>query len=102
MIVIVPDTLRAAIDAKLDAAIADCPGSEVDREHLYGVLLGYFNEHGVVPDFSIKPNDPEIVVVPKVEDAPREEYPDNGPTDPWRTSGPGTGGAAIRESEGQS
>lgn len=28
---------------------------------------------------------------PRGDDVPkeREEYPDNGPTDPWQTSGPG-------------
>jgi hypothetical protein len=55
MLVIVPDSLRHAIDAKLDAAIAACPGAEKDRDALYSQLLAYFNEHGVVPDFTIAP-----------------------------------------------
>jgi hypothetical protein len=53
-IVIVPNSLNAAINEKLDAAIAGCPGAEKDREILYGQLLDYFNEYGVIPDFTIK------------------------------------------------
>ena len=53
MLVIVPDSLRDAINVKLDAAIAEVPDAEKDREVLYGQLLGYFDEHGVVPDFSL-------------------------------------------------
>ena len=53
MLVIVPDSLRDAINKKLDAALAECPDAEKDREHLYGQLLDYFNEHGVIPDFTL-------------------------------------------------
>lgn len=52
-LVIVPDSLRAAINARLDAAIAACPEAAADREALYGQLLAYFDEHGVIPDFTI-------------------------------------------------
>lgn len=52
---IVPDSLREAIMAKIDAEIAKHPDAEKDREHLYSQLLGYFNAHGVVPDFSLAP-----------------------------------------------
>jgi hypothetical protein len=55
MLVIVPDSLRNAINAKLDAAIAEHPDAEKDREVLYSQLLGYFNEHGVIPDFTLLP-----------------------------------------------
>lgn len=54
MLVIVPDSLRHAIDAKLDAEIAKHPDAAADREILYGQLLAYFNEFGVVPDFSLE------------------------------------------------
>jgi hypothetical protein len=57
MFVIVLDYIHDAINAKLDAAIATCPGAARDREVLYSQLVGYFNEHGVIPDFSIKPPD---------------------------------------------
>jgi hypothetical protein len=53
-IVVVPDSLRLAIDAKLDSAIAAAPvGIEVDRDHLYQWMLAWFDEHGEIPDFSI-------------------------------------------------
>jgi hypothetical protein len=54
--VIVPDALAAAINVKLDAAIAACPDAEKDRDALYGQLLAYFDEHGTVPEFSLVKN----------------------------------------------
>jgi hypothetical protein len=59
MLVIVPNSLRDAINAKLDAAIAEVPDAEKDREILYGQLLDYFDEHGVVPDFSLAKKEPQ-------------------------------------------
>lgn len=55
MFVVVPDSLRNAINNKLDAAIADCPDAAKDRDALYGQLLAFFNEHGRVPDFTLAP-----------------------------------------------
>lgn len=52
---VVPDALRDALNAKLDAAIAACPDAEKDREFLYGQLLEAFNEHGMIPDFTLAP-----------------------------------------------
>ncbi len=57
MIVIVPNYVRDAINAKLDAAIAECPGAESERDSLYEQLLGYFNEHGRLPDFTLRKKD---------------------------------------------
>jgi hypothetical protein len=57
MFVIVPDSLRDAIMAKLDAEIAKHPDAEKDRAALYSHLLGYFNEHGVVPEFTLQRKD---------------------------------------------
>ena len=54
---VVPDSLYDAIQAKLDQAIADRPDAEKDREHLYKQLLAYFNENGVIPEFSIMKKD---------------------------------------------
>lgn len=54
--VIVPDSLRDAINRKLDEAIAACPGAEVDRTVFYQELLAYYNEHGELPEFTIEPN----------------------------------------------
>jgi len=53
MLVIVPNCLSDQIYAKLDAAFADVPEAEKDREVLYRQLLEYFNENGIVPDFSL-------------------------------------------------
>ena len=51
---IVPNYIADAINAKLDAAFAECPEAAKDREVLYGHLLDYFDEHGVIPEFSVK------------------------------------------------
>ena len=50
-IAIIPDSLRAAIDEKLDKAYAQIPEAAIDREIHYHYLLNYFDEHGVIPDF---------------------------------------------------
>lgn len=57
-LVIVPNSLRDAINAKLDAAIEACPDAAKDRAELYRQLLAYFNEHGELPDFRLEPNQP--------------------------------------------
>ena len=54
--VIVPNELRDAINAKLDTAIAACPDAAKDRDTLYKQLLTYFDEHGEVPDFDLAKN----------------------------------------------
>jgi len=54
--VIVPNELRDAINAKLDAAITACPDAANDRDALYNQLLAYFDEHGEVPDFDLAKN----------------------------------------------
>ena len=53
MMVIVPNTLRDAINAKLNEAFKTCPEAEKERDSLYHRLLGYFAEHGVIPDFTL-------------------------------------------------
>ena len=57
MIVIVPNSLRDAINAKLDEAFKTCPEAEKERESLYHRILEYFDEHGVIPDFTLTSND---------------------------------------------
>lgn len=57
MLVIVPDSLSAAINARLDAEIAKVPDAVKDRDILYGQLLSYFNEHGSIPEFSLRKNE---------------------------------------------
>jgi hypothetical protein len=59
MFLIVPDYIDEAINTKLDEAIHACPGAARDREILYSQLVNYFNEHGEIPDFSIKPPERE-------------------------------------------
>lgn len=54
MFIIVPDSVDYAINAKLDAALADCPDAEADRDELFRVLLAYFDEHGVLPEFTLQ------------------------------------------------
>jgi hypothetical protein len=56
--VIVPNELSAAINAKLDAAIAELPeedraSAERDREFLYGQLLDAYDKCGFIPNFTL-------------------------------------------------
>lgn len=54
--VIVPNSLRDAIYAKLDAAFAKVPAAAItegDKEFFYYELLAYFDKHGVIPDFEL-------------------------------------------------
>ena len=53
-LVVIPTTLHDAINEKLDTAIKACPGAEVDRDELYSIILGYVDEHGCLPNFTIK------------------------------------------------
>lgn len=62
--VIVPNVLRDAINAKLDAAIEACPGAADDREIYFHDLLAYFNKHGELPNFDLLPT---TRVVPQSE-----------------------------------
>jgi hypothetical protein len=52
--VIVPNHISDAINRALDAALAEHPLAAPDRDRFYSVLLDYFNEHGVVPEFSLE------------------------------------------------
>lgn len=61
--VIVPESLRQAINTKLDAAIAVVPDAAKDRDELYRQLVTFFNENGYVPDFSIEPRASELSAV---------------------------------------
>ena len=53
MIVIVPDVLRNTIDKKLDDAIKEVPEAAKDRSELFDQLLNYYDEYGMVPDFTL-------------------------------------------------
>jgi hypothetical protein len=50
---VVPNELSDEINRRLDEQIALVPDAEKDRDVLYHGLLTYFNEHGVIPDFSL-------------------------------------------------
>lgn len=54
-LVIVPDTLDAAINAALDREIKKWPDTEKDREVLCGQLISFFSVYGYLPEFSIEP-----------------------------------------------
>ena len=54
MIVIVPNELRDAINAKIDTALKACPEVASRREEIYRDLVGYFNEHGEIPEFTLQ------------------------------------------------
>ena len=60
-LVIVPNALRDEINAKLDAALAEFPEcKQQDRDQLFAELLAYYDDHGVIPDFSLKINEGTI------------------------------------------
>ena len=54
MIVVVPNELHDCIRAAIVGALNGRPCSDDDREILYRQILSYFNEHGFIPDFSLK------------------------------------------------
>jgi hypothetical protein len=58
--VVVPDTLRDAINRQLDEAYEITPGAAVDREAHYAAILQHFDEHGRMPSSisfePVKPN----------------------------------------------
>jgi hypothetical protein len=58
MVLIIPNYVADAINAKLDIALAECPEAVGDRDALYHQLLGYFDEHGVIPNFSLQRHQP--------------------------------------------
>lgn len=57
-LVIVPNSLRDQIHAAIDKALAGRPCDDETREHLYGQLLDYFDEHGTIPDFTLNALEP--------------------------------------------
>lgn len=54
--VIVPNELADAIYEKLDAEIAKHPDAAVDRAIFFDQLLAYYDQHGVIPEFSLAKN----------------------------------------------
>lgn len=58
MIVIVPNNLRDALYTKIDEQLVSHPGLIEQREEIYKDLLTYFDEHGVIPNFSLQEKKP--------------------------------------------
>jgi hypothetical protein len=50
---VIPNSLRDAINEKLDNAFAGMDVKAEDRESVYNQLLNYFDEHGYIPEFEI-------------------------------------------------
>ena len=51
---IVPDALYDAIHKRLTEEFEKFPEAEVDRDALYHRLLEYFNEYGILPEFTLE------------------------------------------------
>ena len=54
-LVIVPDTLDAAIKTALDREIEKWPDAEKDRELIRGQLISFFSVYGYLPEFTLEP-----------------------------------------------
>jgi len=54
MILIVPECLRIALEAKIDVQLEACPEVKPHREEIYRDLLAYVDEHGVIPEFTLE------------------------------------------------
>ena len=54
MIVVVPNKLRDAIVAAIDAKLAGRDCNSVERDRIFHTLLNYYNENGIIPDFDLK------------------------------------------------
>lgn len=52
-IVILPNYIRDAINAKLDAAYIEFPEAAIDREYHYHLLLEHFDQHGEIADLKL-------------------------------------------------
>lgn len=53
MTYIVPNELRDAIYEQIDAQIKENHELTPGREEIYGQILEYYNQHGVIPKFKI-------------------------------------------------
>lgn len=69
MLVIVPNALSDAIYAAIDKALNGRPCVPEERESLYHRLLGYYDEHGVIPDFTLR-EEPQRKVEQEIPDKP--------------------------------
>ena len=53
-LLIVPDALYEAIHERLDEVFKEFPDAEKDRDALYHQLLEYFDQYGVIPEFTLQ------------------------------------------------
>ncbi len=53
-IVILHDSLRDAINRRLDIELERVPDAASDRDALFDMLLEYYDEHGQIPDFTLE------------------------------------------------
>lgn len=56
-IIAVPNELRDAINAAIDAVIKEFPDAEGERADFYDSLLAHYDKHGVIPEFKIVPRE---------------------------------------------
>lgn len=59
---IVPNYVRDALQAAIDKALDGRPIEADEREHVYCMILEYYSEHGVIPDFSLNPSPADAAV----------------------------------------
>lgn len=52
--VVVPNELRDALYAKVDKALESVPFLKSSREAIYQDLLAHYDQHGVIPEFSLE------------------------------------------------
>lgn len=57
MMIIVPNFIRDSINEKLNIAFKEVPDAAKDRDYFYEELLNYYDEHGIIPDFNLTPNE---------------------------------------------
>ena len=53
-LVVIHDHVREAINARLDAAIAEVPDAAKERERLYQEIINFYSEYGQLPNFTLK------------------------------------------------
>ncbi len=57
MILIVPTYIHDAIHAAIDTALDGRILLDEEREMIYSQLLDHFNDHGLIPQFTLKEKD---------------------------------------------
>ncbi len=55
-VVVVFNELRDELYRRIDKELERCPGALPDRQIFYDNLLAYYDEHGVIPEFTLEEN----------------------------------------------